>query len=160
MAEPTQTVSNDKSFRVNSEGTLHPVSFNTSATCVRQLCTRFRTFTPSFLSSFLPSSSISRAPLKLSPLRFAVIDYPLSSLDTRAIDGCVDGHRKNRLEFRLSILPPRSPDPPKPIQRFNTREVNATLSFCYHVLPFPIKDLSIPVFDGGAIINSWTRRGR
>ena len=74
LAEPTQSVSNDKSFRVNSEGNTSPVSFNTSATCVRQLCTRFRTFTPS-----PPSSSISRASQTFAISIRTIIDplYPI-----------------------------------------------------------------------------------
>lgn len=156
LAEPTQSVSNDKSFRVNSEGNTSPVSFNTSATCVRQLCTRFRTFTPS-----PPSSSISRASQTFAISIRTIIDplYPIfppsTTAPTRAIDGAEDGHRKNRLEFRpfrlstsISIpIPPFRPRA-KPIERFNTRGSTRLSRTCYHVLPFPIKDLS-PVFDGG-----------
>lgn len=144
------------------------MSFNTSATCVRQLCTRFRTFTPStFLHYFARLSNFSIRyiidPFILYFLPPPSITEHVPSMAWTAIVKIVWKNLIPRLSTSISI-PILSPLSPAQNQSNDlTHEVNERVILsrtCYHVLPFPFKDLS-PVFDGfgGAIINSSTRRG-
>lgn len=117
---------------MNSEGNTSPVSFNTSATCVRQLCTRFRTFTPSTfllhfarLLNFCRLDSLYNRPLYpiFPPLRLRPPRHVRSMAWRMAVVKIV-------WNFVPLDCPPRSryqsPSPAQNQSNDLTREVNAS----------------------------------